>query len=139
MSNIERFGISIDKKLVGLMDNAMERNGSISRSEFIADAIEFYIAAMNSRATSKILTPALESVINANIKETENHLARVIFKQSVEISMLMHIMAMCYDIDKSVIDDVRDIAAQEVSKINGKYKFEDIIRFEESREKKSDS
>ena len=58
----------------------MKKTGARSRSDFIAEALDFYMAWLHSKETSKVLTPALESVISGRIGDTENRIARVLFK-----------------------------------------------------------
>ena len=88
-----RTGISISRELLNRADEAMKKTEARSRSDFIAEALEFYMAWLHSEETSKVLTPALESVISGRIGDTENRIARVLFKQSVELAMLMHVVA----------------------------------------------
>lgn len=67
----KRIGLYIGKDLLQACDNAILRTNITSRSEFISDAIEFYIAWLNSKNVSRVLTPALESVISSKILDTE--------------------------------------------------------------------
>ena len=134
----ERFGVSLDKTLVETMEEAMKRVDAKNRSDFISLAIEYYVAHINSKSTSRVLTPALESVIGGKIKDTENHLARIIFKQGVEIAMLQHLMAICYNIDIEQLDDIRTRSIRELKRLNGNYNLEDIVAYEELRKEESD-
>ena len=77
----KRIGLYINQDLLNTCDNAISITNATSRSEFISDAIEFYIAWLNSKNVSRVLTPALESVISSKILDTEDRLARVLFKQ----------------------------------------------------------
>ena len=79
----KRIGLYINQDLLKACDNAIAQTNATSRSEFISDAIEFYIAWLNSKNVSKVLTPALESVISSKILDTEDRIARVLFKQGV--------------------------------------------------------
>lgn len=58
-----RTGIYIDREILNRADEAMGKTNARSRSEFISEALEFYIAWLHSGEISKVLTPALESVI----------------------------------------------------------------------------
>ena len=91
--NAARIGIYIDKELLSRCDAAIPATNARSRSELISDALELYLAWLHSKDASKVLTPALESVIAGKIGDTENRLARVLFKQGVELAMLMHVVA----------------------------------------------
>lgn len=126
----KRIGLYINQDLLKTCDNAISRTNATSRSEFISNAIEFYIAWLDSKNTTKILTPALESVIGSKILDTEDRIARVLFKQGVELAMLMHVVAATNDITESQLKDLRNICVEEVKRNSGKYKFEDAFRFQ---------
>ena len=126
----KRIGLYINQDLLKTCDNAISRTNATSRSDFISNAIEFYIAWLDSKNTTKILTPALESVIGSKILDTEDRIARVLFKQGVELAMLMHVVAATNDITESQLKDLRKICVEEVKRNSGKYKFEDAFRFQ---------
>ena len=126
----KRIGLYINQDLLKTCDNAISRTNATSRSDFISNAIEFYIAWLDSKNTTKILTPALESVIGSKILDTEDRIARVLFKQGVELAMLMHVVAATNDITESQLKDLRKICVEEVRRNSGKYKFEDAFRFQ---------
>ena len=78
--NGKRIGLYINEELLARCDAAIGRTNATSRSEFVCDAFEHYIAVLNTKETSKVLTPALESVIGGKIAGTEDRLSRIIFK-----------------------------------------------------------
>ena len=120
----KRIGLYIGKDLLKACDNAIAQTNAISRSEFISNAIEFYIAWLNSKNISKVLTPALESVISSKILDTEDRIARV------ELAMLMHVVAATNEITEGQLRDLRKICVDEVKRNSGKYKFDDAVRFQ---------
>lgn len=126
----KRIGLYINQDLLKTCDNAISRTNATSRSDFISNAIEFYIAWLDSKNTTKILTPVLESVIGSKILDTEDRIARVLFKQGVELAMLMHVVAATNDITESQLKELRKICVEEVKRNSGKYKFEDAFRFQ---------
>ena len=129
-STTVRTGISISRELLDRTDEAMKKTGARSRSDFIAEALDFYMAWLHSEETSKVLTPALESVISGRIGDTENRIARVLFKQSVELAMLMHVVAATHAVRPEDLDNLRKMCVGEVSKINGKFSFEDAVKLQ---------
>lgn len=56
-----------------------------------------YIATLNVEGSSKVLTPALESVISGKIAGTEDRISRMIFKLAVEIAVQNHLTAGRYE------------------------------------------
>ncbi len=120
----------MERDLLRRVDEAMGKTSARSRSEFISDALEFYIAWLHSEETGKVLTPALESVISGRIGDTENRIARVLFKQSVELAMLMHVVAATHSIRPEDVESLRKMCVGEVSKINGKFHFDDAVKLQ---------
>lgn len=127
-----RLGVYLNKDLIDRCDAAISNTNARSRSEFVSDALTFYLSWLDSQNYAKVLTPALESVIDAKIKETENRLAGVIFKQSVELSMLMHVVAASQKYDPDTIDELRKFCTHEVRRLNGRYRFEDAVDYQNS-------
>ncbi len=120
----------MERDLLRRVDEAIGKTSARSRSEFISDALEFYIAWLHSEESGKVLTPALESVISGRIGDTENRIARVLFKQSVELAMLMHVVAATHSIRPEDVESLRKMCVGEVSKINGKFHFDDAVKLQ---------
>ena len=123
-------GLYLDAELLDTIAVFLSQANCRTRNEFINQAIRFYIAHLNARNYSDILTPALESVISAKIADTENRLARVIFKLSVETAMMYNIVAGTNQINQSKLAELRKLCVEEVSKLNGRYNFEDAVKFQ---------
>ncbi|MDD4493136.1 MAG: ribbon-helix-helix domain-containing protein [Eubacteriales bacterium] len=125
-----RTGIYISRSLLKKCDENMPKTNASSRSEFISDAIEMYIAWLNSKENSRVLTPALESVIGAKISDTENRLARLLFKLSVEMAMMMNVVAASNEVDKESLDRLRGSCVKEVKRLGGNFSFEDAVEWQ---------
>ena len=124
-------GVYTDKDTLASISAALPAANCRTRNEFINKAVRFYLAFLNNRDYSEFLTPALESVIAGTIGDTENRIARVLFKQSVELAMMMHIVAGTNDVQLEDLNKLRKMCVDEVSKLGGKYKFEDVVRFQQ--------
>lgn len=129
-NNSNRIGVYINNELLARCDTAMEKSNAESRSEFIREAIEHYIAVLNMKESSRVLTPALESVIGSKIALTEDRISRLLFKLGVEIAMMSNIIAATHDIDEDSLSALRRFCTNEVAAIGGKYSFEDAVEFQ---------
>jgi hypothetical protein len=129
-NNSNRIGVYINNELLARCDAAMEKSNAESRSEFIREAIEHYIAVLNIKESSRVLTPALESVIGSKIALTEDRISRLLFKLGVEIAMMSNIIAATHDIDEDSLSALRRFCTNEVAAIGGKYSFEDAVEFQ---------
>ena len=126
--NAARIGLYIDSDLLSRCDASIPLTDARSRSEFICDAIEHYIATLHVKGSSKVLTPALESVIGGKIAGTEDRISRMIFKLAVEIAVQNHLTAGRYGFEDGYLEELRDYCAQEVASTNGRMNLEDIAK-----------
>lgn len=126
--NATRIGLYIDTDLLARCDASITLTDARSRSEFICDAIENYIAILNVNGSSKVLTPALESVIGGKIAGTEDRISRIIFKLAVEIAVQNHLTAGRYGFEDGYLEELRDYCTQEVASTNGRMNLADIVK-----------
>ena len=126
--NATRIGLYIDTDLLARCDAAIPLTDARSRSEFICDAIEHYIAVLTAKGSSKVITPALESVIGGRIAGTEDRISRMIFKLAVEIAVQNHLTAGRYQFEDGYLEELRDYCAQEVASTNGRMNLADIAK-----------
>lgn len=126
--NAARIGLYIDSDLLSWCDASIPLTDARSRSELICDAIEHYIATLNAKGSSKVLTPALESVIGGKIAGTEDRISRIIFKLAVEVAVLNHLTAGRYSFEDGYLDELRDYCTQEVASTNGRINLADIAK-----------
>ena len=122
----KRIGVYISEELLDQCDAAVEKSGADSRSEFICDAIMHYIAVINMADNSRVLTPALESVIGSKIALTEDRINQMLFKVAVELAMQNHLTAGRYRYEDDYLDGLRDYCVQEVKTLNGRVDLKEI-------------
>ena len=125
-TNGKRIGVYISEELLDQCDAAVEKSGADSRSEFICDAIMHYIAVINMKENSRVLTPALESVIGSKIALTEDRISQLLFKLTVEIAVQNHLTAGRYRYEDSYLDGLRDYCVQQVKALNGRVDLKEI-------------
>ena len=111
-------------------DRLANETGCRSRNAFIRDAIDFYCSWLEKEQTERFLTPALESVISAKIRDSEERISRNLFKIAVDLAILSKIVldrdGGGYDAD--YLDEMRQDSIREVSETNGAIRMEE--RFE---------
>ena len=75
----------------------------------------------NSNYLPKVIT----STVKGTIEETENRLARIMFKLAVELAMTMNVVAFTNDIPKETLSRLRGECVKEVKRLNGTFSFDD--------------
>ena len=109
------------------VDRAMARDNCKSRSEFIENAIRFYAGYLSGEDAVQFLPAALVSALRATVENSESRIARLLFKLTVELSMMMNVLAAGLEIDSSQLDALRWRCVQEVKKTNGMITFKDTL------------
>ena len=88
-------------------------------SEFVRDAIDFYVEWTNRESSEKFLTPALESVVRGIHKDSEDRTARLLFKMVVDINLITRIICRDFDYSEADLRRLRQEAVRIVSDTNG--------------------
>ena len=114
------------------MELAMPNANCQSRNEFVERAICFYSDYILSKEVTNFLAPMLVSALRATVQSSENRISRLLFKQTVELCMMMNVLAAGLEIDDSQLDDLRWRCVQNVKKTNGSISFKDTLRDHDS-------
>lgn len=103
-----------------------------SQSEFIEKAIKFYIGYLSEEDNINYLSPMITETVKAQIKGTEQRLARLLFKVAVELGKLSHMTAAVNEVDDETLDKLHAMCVNEVRKINGIIDYEDAAEYQNS-------
>ena len=74
--------------------------------------------------------PAMRGTIQCS----EERIARLLFKLTVELSMMMNVLAAGLEIDSTQLDALRWRCVQEVKKVNGTISFKDTLKKNQDEE-----
>ena len=88
-------------------------------SDFVRDAIDFYVEWTNRESSEKFLIPALESVVRGIVKDSEDRTARLLFKMAVDINLITRIICRDFDYSEADLRRLRQEAVRIVSDTNG--------------------
>lgn len=102
----------------------MEQANAKSQSEFVADAIRFYIGYLQQGKNVDYLAPAIAQTIKEEIGSTERNLARMLFKLAVESAMVSELQAAQLQVTDAQMDDLRQMCSRIVAENNGIITFE---------------
>ena len=123
-----KFAMRIKPETQELIRQWYEKDNCQSQNEFIEKAIHFYVEHLAAEESSRFLPSALVAALRSTVQGSENRIARLLFKLTVEISMMMHVLAAGLEIDASQLDALRWQCVQEVKKTNGSITFKDTLK-----------
>ncbi len=101
-----------------------------SQSEFIEKAIKFYVGYLDEEKSVNYISPMITETVKAQIKGTEQRLARLLFKVAVELGKLSHMTAAMNDVDDETLKSLHAMCVNEVRKINGIIDYEDAVEYQ---------
>ena len=107
---------------------AMEKDNCQSRNEFLEKALKFYCDYLAAEDVAEFLPPIFVHAMRGTIQCSEDRIARLLFKLTVEIGMMMmNVLAAGLEIDANQLDALRWRCVQEVKKTNGAITFKDTL------------
>ncbi len=104
--------------------------GSKSRSEFIEHAINFYSGYINSNNSLDYFPEVIVSSVQGTLGMFENRISSLLFKNAVELAMMMHITAANFRIDQDTLSRLRGKCVNDVKRLNGRIDFEDAVKYQ---------
>ena len=119
-----KYAIYLYPSLVEEIDTLMKDANTTSRSEFISDAVRFYIGYLKQGKNVDYLAPIIAQTIKEEIRSTEKNISQILFKVAVESAMLAQIQAFQIQLTPTQMEDLRRMCSQMVAKNNGIITFE---------------
>ena len=99
------------------MPEYFERANALNKTDFVKQAIDFYMGYLDSQISVDFIAPIISNCIQDNIDKSVKDIGKALYNVAVELTVLNNLIAFCYDIDKDNIDDVY------VAKTNGLFDF----------------
>ena len=98
-----KFALRIAPETQQLVKELCERDNCQSQNEFIEKAIRFYVGYLSGNEAGEYLPQALVDAFRATLRDSENHISRLLFKLAVEVDILMHVLASAVEIDPAIL------------------------------------
>ena len=125
--NKYKFALWIYPETMEKINELYKKDDCRSRSEFIEKAIRHYLGYLEAEDNISYLPNAFLSAMKSIVAESDNRINRMLFKLSVELAMMMNVLAATHNIDKLALIRLRGECIKEVKRINGSLTFEDAV------------
>ena len=125
-----RKGFYIEEGVLEQIDSLLQQVNVKSRNEFLNQALKFYIGYLTSEKIENYMLSTISSVMHATVKDSENRMARAMYKLAVETSKLSHVIAYSHGVDEVTLQKLQAKCADEVKRINGAVRFEDAYVYQ---------
>ena len=111
--------------------NLMDQANAKSQSEFVSDAIRFYIGYLQQGKNVDYLAPIIAQAIKEEIRSTERNVSQILFKLAVESAMLSELQATQIRVPQDQMEQLRRMCSRIVAENNGIITFEKAIKHQQ--------
>lgn len=128
--NKQRTVIWLTPSTIQRMDGWLKTANCKNRSEFIEQALRFYMGYLSSEDVEDFLSETLVATLKGIVADHNNRMRSLIFKWAVEQGIMAHTIAAHF---RDPMEDQRALRAyvvDEVKRTNGQLKFEDAQKIQ---------
>lgn len=130
MSEKIRFQMRISPDTDAKIKESMPLTNCQSKNEFVEETLRFYCGYLSAHNAMEVLPPIFASAIRGAIQDNENRIARLLFKQAVELDMMMNVVAAGRNVDDETLKRLRARCVQEVKKTGGAVTFDAAVKYQ---------
>ena len=116
--------------MVEEMESMLSEANAMSKSEFVCQAVEFYMAYLRQNKSLELFSPLLAQTIKTEVESVERHISEMLFKVAVEQSIQNNLTAAFNEVDEDTMARLRNSCAGEVVRLNGVVAFEDAYEWQ---------
>ena len=115
------------EEIKSLMDSANAK----SQSEFVSDAIRFYVGYLQQGKNVDYLAPIIAQTIKEEIRSTEKNISQILFKLAVESAMISELQATQIQVPQGQMEQLRRMCSRIVAENNGIITLEKAIKHQQ--------
>ena len=115
------------EEIKSLMDQANAK----SQSEFVSDAIRFYVGYLQQGKNVDYLAPIIAQTIQQEIRSTEKNISQILFKLAVEAAMLSELQATQIRVTGKQMEQLRRMCSRIVAENNGIITLEKAVKHQQ--------
>ena len=130
MNDKVRFQMRISPDTDAKIKESMPLTNCQSKNEFVEEALRFYCGYLSAHNALDVLPPMFVTAIKGAIKDTENRIARLLFKQAVELDMVMNVVAGTMRVDPETVKQLRATCVENVKKTGGTVTFDAAVKYQ---------
>lgn len=127
---VQRLVIWLDPGVVRRMDGWLYDDNCKNRSEFIGNALRFYMGYLATDDVSEYLCSALVATLRGLIADNANRLRSLLFKWAVELNLAVHTIAAHFNVREEDRSRLRRFAVEEVKRTNGQISFDHALEMQ---------
>jgi len=129
-SNKQKFALWVTPQVMKKVRATFKDDNCRSQSEFIEKAINFYLGYLAGENNVDYFAKAITQAIKGIVKTSEDRIARMQFKEAVELAKIVRMIAPLCEVDSEELRRLHLDCVDEVKHINGILKLDGVIKGE---------
>ena len=123
----EQIAFRVSPQMKREIDLIMDSDGSRTRNEFLEHAVRFYIDHLLARDMTT-LPLSMTSAIDGRLGTLEDRLSALQFNNSVELDMLVQIIAHAYKFNDTALRKLRSESVKNVKQTSGRVSLASAVK-----------
>lgn len=132
MSDKTRHTVWLPEDIWDKVESHYQADNCSTKIEKAIMSTRFYTGYLNAQSASDYLPRLLSQMLEAKLDGLGDRIGRLLFKLTVEESMMMHIIASDTDVDMPTLDRLRGRCVMDAKRTNGQVSFNEILKFQKS-------
>jgi len=128
--NKQKYAYWLRPSMVEEMESMLKEANATSKSDFVYQAISFYIAYLHQKKSIDFISPLLAQTIKSEVESVEHNISEMLFKMAVEQAKCNHMIACQNQIDNETLMRLHNLCARDVAQTNGIISFEKAYNFQ---------
>ena len=128
-----KYTLYIDPAVLKRVDDLFKQDGCKSKSEFIERAVRFYCGYLSAENYRDYVPKVMLSTIKGSLDGFESRTASLMFKMSVELSVLNRVTAATVDTGDLNLPRIRADCVRDVKRIQGVITLAEAVEDEENK------
>ena len=125
VENKKKYAYWMYPSMVKEIEKSLESANATSKSDFVCQAVKFYIRFLHLGKSMNLIAPLLEQTVHNEAESVEKNLSEMLFKVAVELGVLSNAICAAVHYSPETVSNLRANVAEEVASTNGVFTFED--------------
>ena len=132
--NKKKFAYWLEPSLDKEIENMLHDANATSKSDFVRQAINFYMAFLRQSKSIDFISPLLAQTIKSQVESVEQNISGMLFKLAVEQEKVSNIIAWANKLKDIDLENLHEDCAKRVAETNGIISFEETYDYYQNGE-----
>ena len=128
--NKDRHTVWLEPAAWDMVEGHYHADNCSTKNEYIAKAIRFYSGYLDAAGADEYLPRVLADVLEGKLGALGSRIGRLLFKLTVETSMMMNVLAAGMEISEADLEYLRGRCIREIKKTNGNISLKDAVKYQ---------